>query len=494
MRCKKCQYALWNLTSRVCPECGSPFAPSEFDFALNSVQFRCPHCAQAYYGTGLRGHLVPPEFDCVKCARHIHMDQMILLPTDGVAETQTRPEGSPWLERKERGLVRGWFTCVMWALFQPSRLMRATPPGSPTGPAVWFALLTNAVFLTLDLSIMAAWLMAITSSLGAGGGFSAIGVIVGLIGWFVGLTVLMGAWILVAHGLLLITGGTTSGIDRTAQAICYSSAANILSSVPCLGVYLSPVALVWWAISATVMTMTAQGVSGWRALVAVAGPPLMLIALLVGSIVWMIIGISTAVGSAQIMAGQQNAAALAMARPAETQRVLDALLAWGVEHGGQPPDHAARLVIEQRLPPEALIAGGSGTQAALVSVGDVPLDSLPGRPMDGASAVDVAAAALPARTIAYRLGDFVFTCPGVDLSNGDPGLWVVVCAPDQATAARIPGIVVAVGRLGGLVTPIASSDFARALAEQNELRAKYGLAPLPDPALVGEGVPAVDER
>jgi hypothetical protein len=59
MRCRTCEYALWNLRWRECPECGTPFRPSEFDFAPMSVRFCRPSCGQEYYGTGPRGHLSP---------------------------------------------------------------------------------------------------------------------------------------------------------------------------------------------------------------------------------------------------------------------------------------------------------------------------------------------------------------------------------------------------------------------------------------------------
>ena len=71
MRCKQCDYRLWNLTARRCPECGTPFLPSEFEFVPNSVQFCCPHCGQAYYGTDAKGHLVPPAFTCGRCGAAI---------------------------------------------------------------------------------------------------------------------------------------------------------------------------------------------------------------------------------------------------------------------------------------------------------------------------------------------------------------------------------------------------------------------------------------
>ena len=80
MQCKSCEYPLWNLKARQCPECGTPFTPSEFEFVINSVRYCCPHCNQAYYGTSEKGHLVPSEFDCVTCGRHLTMDEMVLLP------------------------------------------------------------------------------------------------------------------------------------------------------------------------------------------------------------------------------------------------------------------------------------------------------------------------------------------------------------------------------------------------------------------------------
>ena len=38
---------------------------------------------------------------------------------------------------------------------------------------------------------------------------------------------------------------------------------------------------------------------------------------------------------------------------------------------------------------------------------------------------------LPPDTIAYRMGDLVFTYHGIDLMQPDPRLWVVIMVPDQ---------------------------------------------------------------
>ena len=86
MRCQTCDYSLWNLTRRDCPECGKAFVPSDFEFEPNAVQYCCPHCEQVYYGDGPGGHLRPIEFDCVQCGQHVHMDQMVLRPAGGFGD------------------------------------------------------------------------------------------------------------------------------------------------------------------------------------------------------------------------------------------------------------------------------------------------------------------------------------------------------------------------------------------------------------------------
>src|SRR5688572_3956647 len=116
MRCKTCDYPLWNLKARQCPECGRAFVPSEFEFVLNSVRFCCQHCDQAYYGTGPRGELVPADFVCVACGQRTRMDDMVLRPAQGVEEKQTQVLKMPWLERAQRGRISAWFSTLGMAM------------------------------------------------------------------------------------------------------------------------------------------------------------------------------------------------------------------------------------------------------------------------------------------------------------------------------------------------------------------------------------------
>src|SRR5262249_33322413 len=109
VRCPTCEYPLWNLTARQCPECGRPFLPSEFRFVANGRGFCDPHSRRNYTAAGPAGGLAPPELDCVKGGRHIHMDQMVLQPTEGEKEEQTEWDTLPWTARAKIGSVRGWF-------------------------------------------------------------------------------------------------------------------------------------------------------------------------------------------------------------------------------------------------------------------------------------------------------------------------------------------------------------------------------------------------
>jgi hypothetical protein len=44
--------------------------------------------------------------------------------------------------------------------------------------------------------------------------------------------------------------------------------------------------------------------------------------------------------------------------------------------------------------------------------------------------VQAAADALPVNIVAHRLADLVFTYHGIDLTNADPNLWIVITSHD----------------------------------------------------------------
>ncbi len=147
MNCQNCGYTLWNLKTRNCPECGEAFKPSEFEFVANAVQYCCPDCDQAYYGTTLTGHLRPAEFDCVNCGRKLHMDDMVLRPAKGIGDDQTQRDVMPWLERRRRNPFMAWIKTIGRSMVGPGKLMRAVPTSSTPMQACWYATVTLTAIL-----------------------------------------------------------------------------------------------------------------------------------------------------------------------------------------------------------------------------------------------------------------------------------------------------------------------------------------------------------
>lgn len=290
MRCKQCGYRLWNLPARRCPECGTGFVPSEFEFTHNSVQFRCPHCLQSYYGTGEKGHLVPIDFVCAGCQRPVHMDEMILFPTEGVEERQTQIDRMPWLERQERGFFRAWFATIGQSLVSPGQLIRSLPDTASASQAWWFATVTNTPVMVLGTGAIAVLpIMFVVGAFGSGGGGPPPLALAGMLSLvfaagFLITPVTIAVWGLVVHGLLRFTGSTSGPLRRTYEAICYSTGANVGSAIPCLGFCFG---WIWWLVSAVIMVKFAQKVEGWRAALAVLALPVGCLTAIIGLYAWL---------------------------------------------------------------------------------------------------------------------------------------------------------------------------------------------------------------
>lgn len=513
MYCKQCGYRLWNLPSRTCPECGLPFKPSDFEFTQNSVEFRCPHCSQGYFGTGPTGHLVPPEFECVRCRQRIHMDQMVLLPTAGVDEHRTPAETMPWLDRDRLGQVAGWWRTVKLAMVRPARVMELTPETGATGSALWFATVSTCItYLVFIIPLMG--FSIVIAGVGARGGGGALAAAAGTaimalapIGGMLAMILIGGA---VTHGLLRLTGPTHAGLSRTYQALGFSTGANIASAIPCVGGYIG---WTWWLVSAILMVRAGQRVSGLRASFAVLTPPVLVLAALIAWFVWFVTLGPAAFGAAVPPYARGGAGTAVRSRP-----VFDALRAYADDHDGRGPRHAIELLLgDYAVSPADLFGASPGDpiDLSLHTVGGVPLSDIEALPLDQReAALQSALAALPENVIAHRVGDCVFTYHGMDFRSCDPRLWVLVrlgahgastrtvsttiaingTNPSAAVSSTQPATAawfyVAVGA-DGATQPLYGPSIQSFLAIQNRIRAENKLPPLPDPASVTEDAPAV---
>src|SRR5262249_20107232 len=162
----------------------------------------------------------PDHFDCVRCGRALAMDEMVLLPTEGVQEEQTRIDRMPWLERGKIGFFRAWGGTIWRVMFNPGELARMTPPDASVWSAWWFGAMTLAAALMMTFGPF--MLLMIVASPGRGMGFGvATGIgAVALIAMGI-VAVAMPLWGVLAHLVLLFTGQTPHGLGATVRTLCY---------------------------------------------------------------------------------------------------------------------------------------------------------------------------------------------------------------------------------------------------------------------------------
>jgi hypothetical protein len=194
VRCRGCEYPLWGLKPGPCPECGLAFKPSDYRFFPGSVKFICPGCSQDYYGTSKDGHLEPSSFACVRCARALTMDEMVVEPvqTDPnsptAAASPDNPNGANGPEsaspRKAApatpvlmndvfpltDTTKGWWsrlaTTWWWSLASPARLLRSTPLNATT-PAWWYFLGAIGVNWLVGLVLSVGMVVVVSAVMGS---------------------------------------------------------------------------------------------------------------------------------------------------------------------------------------------------------------------------------------------------------------------------------------------------------------------------------------
>ncbi len=474
MRCRGCDYRLWNIASRKCPECGAAFLPSQYEFVPNSVQFCCPHCRQPYYGTGPRGALVPAAFNCVKCNAPIAMDEMVLLPAAGVEEDSTEPRPMPWLDRAKLGRFRAWFQTVKLSLTRPGELIESTPARAGTGDAMRFVAMNSLVSITVMMGLVFVIPFAFVlfgrpgSMRGAGFGLLAFPVVVA--GATLCQMFMAFVWSWAAHGVLRLTGETASGRARTAQGIYYGSGGNLLTLVPCLGAYFG---WIGWVVSATMMVRRGQRVSGLRAAFATAGPPVVALVLFVTVYVgFLFLGISSG--------------RFVTTRPAVVLVPLPSLQAivdHARSHGGKAPRHIAELLWGGTLLPDELVASGLDSDAEQIAIGSTTIGQMQSMPLSQReSVINQFVSSLPSDRKPYRFGDYVFAHEGVVFNGTNSQMWVIIEWPVGQTPT-----FVRIGRADGSTTALPMQQFLSELIRQNALRTSMGLELIPLPLLSPAG-------
>lgn len=495
MRCKNCDYALWNLTGRDCPECGTPFRPSEFEFKPGSVKFCCPDCEQAYYGTTYTGHLRPRAFDCVSCGRHLDMDEMVLLPADGWDERSVTGTVAPWI-RTGVGFFRRWLGTVGWSYVKPVEFMRGLPATHGLGSAFGFALITQLLIALIGIGLpIIVIVLIVTLSGGGGGGGMGFPIVTILPGFLIVLATIVWTllWGVLIHATLALTGGTPHPMGRTLSALCFSSGTLAAQVVPCLGPYcLGYIVGIWWLVSAILMVMEGQKTSGVRASLAVLWFPVLSLLLVIGAYVFMIFGVISQTramtrnnfAQLQMNLGMDSFLEGAMRDRARTPESMVDL--FGPSLGGFPDSELADWA--------ELVNGGDPVQTPVIP-GHTPFD------LNTLNGVELEAALDALRGLEKRVdapdgtesmvvtGDLVYCLPDFPLStarDAEPALWLFVAAgrlvgvsePTFTVCTFAPEGFQTTTEQFGAFSNLTLSEIGDRLAEQDEVRAGHGLAPI----------------
>ena len=464
MHCSSCDYPLWNLTGRICPECGKDFKPSDFEFVPNAVKFCCPHCQQQYYGTDEKGHLSPTEFQCVNCDAPLQMDQMVMLPADGLTDQQTIRIRCPWFERKKIGFFKGWLRTVGMAIRSPVKLISCTSANASGASAFWFAVLTAILFSLVNFVPLMVIGLSVFFNVIGGGLTSMLVMTLTYAAFWIGLmvlsTVAIFLWTVLAHLILKLTGETDHSYGRTVQSICLGAGTMIPAAIPCVCFYLSWAGWMLWIVVAVFKLKIGQGVSGFRAALAAIVPPIATFVIVAGLYILLMFSFM----------GRMTTWMPPGPNFQETQDMVDAIVQYADKNNGQGPDHAIELIADGLISPAAFIGATTQTKRADIPVGDTTLDYF--HVLSAQREQEViqdCIDALPQPTAAHRLGDFIFTYHGIDLSNPpNTKLWILM-AVQANNQEDLPQGTIIVGQVKGTMEIIQPGGFERSLTRQNTM-------------------------
>lgn len=495
MRCRRCDYPLWNLAARACPECGEAFAPSDYQFKPNSVEFRCPHCAQPYYGTDADGHLTPRAFTCVTCHTPVDMDEMVLVVAPGIDPERAIKDVHPWIDRAREGRLRAWWKTSLLGMIYPVQLARVTPVDASLWSAWKFAALNFLLVIALTyLLIVAFGFLGVLMVAGAqGGGPRAGSIMLAVVGIYgavfaailVFQLVFTAIWILITHAFLRLTGGAEHTLRATALSILYTSGAYLPNLIPCVNY----VSWLWWPITAGIMLKDMQRVSTWRAIFATLLAPILTAAAIVltytAFVAW-----AFSMQNAAVAPGATSARASASG--AQMSIAIWSALNTHADATGAYPKHALLTLANGDLQPDTLIHSRTRTALPDIPAGNFTLDVFEYfTPEARRKLAQDVADAMPDDAVAHRLGDVVFTYHGFN-PGADPNLWVAIITPDPDAnpgQSEISALIWS-SLASGSVETFHAEQFEQALQRQNTRRATHGLPPLPHPSDVHAGLPA----
>lgn len=286
MRCRHCDYLLFNLTHPECPECGRRFDVADYHFAPGDVSFHCPHCDQAYFGNDDCGLPSPRQFRCTQCGRDVTLADLRVVPERNGAMGWT---GSAWDNRRRHGLVSAWWSTFKQTLTHPTAFYREHV-GRSIGEAYLFSVITCYVGMVpaMIAQTLIAWTFmqgAVALSGMAGGGSvpaPPIALLALLYGFFALVMpplmpfVVSGFYALTTHLALLVLVPQRQHFSATLRTAMYSMSAFALYAVPVCG---GSIGGIWQLVIYVNGIKEVHHTNGWIAAIAALWPIVLLIGL-----------------------------------------------------------------------------------------------------------------------------------------------------------------------------------------------------------------------
>lgn len=296
MRCRNCDYLLFNLTGRECPECGRAFDVADYHFAPGEVSFHCPHCDQAYLGNDEYGLPSPRRFRCAKCGQEVSLNELRVVPERGGADGRI---GSAWDNRRHYGLVSAWWSTFKETLTQPTTFYREHV-GQSIGEAWLFSMIASYIGMVpaMIVQTLIAWgFMKGALAIGAIPGAS-VAPPIAFFALFYGLLALVmpplmpfivgGFYALTTQLALLVLVPQRQPFSATLRTAMYSMSAYALYAVPICGGYVGGI---WQLVIYVNGIKEVHHTNGWIAAIAALWPIFALTCLYVLIIV-MVIGLN----------------------------------------------------------------------------------------------------------------------------------------------------------------------------------------------------------
>jgi hypothetical protein len=273
---------------------------------------------QQYYGSDQYGLLVPRAFACVRCHAPCEMDSMILRAAPGVPDDAVELHRVAWEDPLKGGVVRRFVATVRDGISRPLQIGDALRGDVVVRKATWYAVSVLSVVAapSVTLYLLATLIAPMLGSGSTRSGGSALRLAV----WesIGGVGAALASWyILGLVGLAFFAWMTSLTLRMCGERVpwkvvwcsfSYALGPVVMVAVPCLGINcLSGPASIWWVVAACIILARASSVTGWKVIVAVLAPLLLIGALVTALVAFVVLPPISAAMTAAAQVGSANA-------------------------------------------------------------------------------------------------------------------------------------------------------------------------------------------